>query len=107
MPIAVLDANVLYPASVRDILLWLANSYFFTPKWTEEIHAEWMRNLQADKPELEESKIKRTYSQMQKAFPEANVTEYEALIENLTNSPKDRHVLAAGYQIRLPVHCHF
>lgn len=39
-PIAVLDACVLYPASLRDILLELGVSQVFRPRWTEEIHEE-------------------------------------------------------------------
>ena len=38
---ALLDANVLYPAPVRDIFLQLAVTNLFTAKWTEETHREW------------------------------------------------------------------
>lgn len=33
---------------------------------------------------------------MNRAFPDALVTGYEALIDEMTNDPKDRHVLAAA-----------
>lgn len=39
--IAVLDANVLYPAPVRDILLNFADAKLFQPKWTKTIQEEW------------------------------------------------------------------
>ena len=45
---ALLDANVLYPAGLRDFLLRLADRYLYTPLWSADIHAEWMRNLLVD-----------------------------------------------------------
>ena len=51
---ALLDANVLYPAGVRDILLRLADRGLFRPLWTAQIHDEWIRNLLSDRPELAE-----------------------------------------------------
>jgi len=36
-PAAIIDANVLYPAPLRDFLLQLANLELFKPKWTIEI----------------------------------------------------------------------
>ena len=43
--IAVLDANVLYPAPLRDFLLRMAEADLFSPKWSDEIQDEWIRNL--------------------------------------------------------------
>jgi hypothetical protein len=40
---ALLDANVLYPAPLRDLLMQLAVSDLFRAKWTAEIHQEWSR----------------------------------------------------------------
>lgn len=37
---ALLHANVLYLAPVRDLFLQLAVTDLFTAKWTEEIHPE-------------------------------------------------------------------
>lgn len=42
---AVLDANVLYPAPLRDLLMRLAVTDLFAARWTERIHDEWIRNL--------------------------------------------------------------
>ncbi|MFW2356067.1 hypothetical protein [Hydrogenophaga sp.] len=38
---AVLDANVLYPALLRDVLLSLAHADLYSAKWTPHIRAEW------------------------------------------------------------------
>ena len=43
--IVILDACVLYPAPVRDILLSLAIIGLFQPKWTDKINEEWVRSL--------------------------------------------------------------
>jgi hypothetical protein len=42
---ALLDANALYPAPVRDLLLQLAVTDIYKAKWTADIHREWIENL--------------------------------------------------------------
>ena len=49
---ALFDACVLYPAPLRDLLMWLALTDLFNAKWTDEIHDEWIRNVLADRPDL-------------------------------------------------------
>ena len=94
---ALLDANVLYSAGVRDVLLRLADRGLFRPLWTAQIHDEWIRNLISDRPELTAAKLQRTRSKMDEYFPEALVTGYEGLIPRLDlPDPRDRHVLAAA-----------
>lgn len=100
-PVAVLDACVLYPAPLRDLLLNAADLRLFTPKWTAQIQAEWTRNLLLNRPELTATQLQRTTAAMQLAFPEAAVHDYEPLIASLhLPDPDDRHVLAAA--IRAP-----
>jgi hypothetical protein len=48
----VYDACVLYPAPLRDFLMWLALSGRFRARWTLEIHQEWKRNLLKNRPDL-------------------------------------------------------
>ena len=50
--IAVLDACVLYPPSLRDLLMRVAVAGAYEPRWTEEIHTEWTRNVLADRPDV-------------------------------------------------------
>ena len=45
---AVLDACVLYPPSLRDLLMWLATTGVYKPRLTEQIHAEWIHSVLAD-----------------------------------------------------------
>ena len=49
---AILDANVLYPNLMRDILLSMASVGLYQARWTSRINDEWTRNLVAKKPEI-------------------------------------------------------
>ena len=49
-PAAVLDANVLYPARLRDLLLRLAIAGLYRALWTERILDECFENLSNDRP---------------------------------------------------------
>ncbi len=93
---ALLDANVLYPFMVRDVLLTLAYAGLYRPLWTNTITDEWRRNLIAAKPHLEPN-LRDTVETMERAFPEAIVGGYEDLIPSFDlPDPDDRHVLAAA-----------
>lgn len=91
------DANVLYPAAIRDLLIELASSGLFRAYWTEAIHEEWMRAVLRNRPDLDRSIVDRTRKLMDQAVEEPLVTGYEPLIEMLAlPDPDDRHVLAAA-----------
>ena len=94
--VVVYDACVLYPAPVRDLLMEIAISDLVQAKWTERIHQEWMTSLLKDRPEIKE-RIKQTRRLMDTTIPDALVTHYESLIDDITlPDPGDRHVLAAA-----------
>lgn len=93
---AVLDACVLWPASLRDTLLRLAETpHQYIPKWTDQIWEEVTRNLES-KGRSTSEQTAHLLEQVKIHFPEAFVKGYEPLIESMTNDPKDRHVLAAA-----------
>ena len=48
----VYDANVLYPAPLRDLLIRLAMTGLFRALWTDDILDEVFRNILEDRPEL-------------------------------------------------------
>ncbi len=70
--IVILDANVLYPAPLRDFLLNLAATEIFQPKWNSTIQQEWKYNLLKNRPDLIERQVYRTIKLMESAFPEAS-----------------------------------
>ena len=47
---ALLDANVLYFAPIRDLFLQLAVSDVFRARWAEDIHREWIDALVRNVP---------------------------------------------------------
>ena len=94
---AVYDANILYPAPLRDLFIRLAQAGLVRAKWTEIIHDEWSRNVLKDNPHLSEQRLARTRTLMNEAVRDCLVTGYEELIDSLTlPDPDDRHVLAAA-----------
>lgn len=98
---AVLDACVLYPAPVRDILLNLAEQELLKPKWTEEIHDEWMKNLLRNRKDLKRKQLEATVEAMNSAFPDSLVENYSSLVSTLSlPDPKDRHILAAAIRCK-------
>src|SRR5581483_10414216 len=93
---AVLDANVLYPFSLRDTLLRLAELELYTPLWSDRILDEMTRNLVEHR--LTDPQAASINQAMRAAFEEAGVDvgEIERLEPAMTNEDKDRHVLAAA-----------
>lgn len=91
----VLDACVLYPFTVRDVLLQAAANDFYQAYWSATILDEAVRNLIADQ-RISAENAERLKSAMRSAFPESEVTDYEHLIPAMRNDPKDRHVVAAA-----------
>jgi len=98
---ALLDACVLYPARLRDLLLSLAAAGLFRPIWSEMIHEEWMTNILVNRPDLTRAQLEAARSAMDRAFPAASVSGFESLIPavNLPD-PADRHILAAAIHAR-------
>jgi hypothetical protein len=94
---ALLDANILYPAPTRDLLLQLAVTDLFKARWSADIHREWIEALLRNEPHRDRAALERTRDLMDKATRDALVTGYEPLIPTLTLPDEgDRHVLAAA-----------
>jgi len=49
---AIYDANILYPAPLRDLFIRLAQAGVVRARWTETIHDEWSRNVLKNNVEL-------------------------------------------------------
>lgn len=98
---AVYDANVLYPAPLRDLLIRLAQAELVKAKWTDTIHDEWMRNVLKNRTDLTAAQLMRTKSLMDCAVRDCLVRGYESLIDLLElPDPDDRHVVAAAIHSR-------
>lgn len=89
-----LDACVLVPYQLADLLMRLADDDLYELLWSEQILAEVERNLV--KLDVPPEKAARRVSQMRAAFPHAMVDGYEDLVDAMRVDPKDRHVAAAA-----------
>lgn len=73
---AVLDACVLFPQSLRDALIRLAEAELYTPLWSERILEEMRSSLVEDRG-IHLEKADRTVALMREAFEEAEVDAIE------------------------------
>lgn len=102
----VLDACVLFPMTVRDVLLTLADHEFFNPKWSTRLHEEWGTNLvdrrqAAGLPGDVQAQVAATRQSMDRAFPDALVQEVLPETANVAPvDPKDRHVVMTAISAR-------
>jgi hypothetical protein len=102
--LALCDANILYPAALRDLFIRLAQEELIRPRWTDQIHEEWIRHVLADNPHLTRERLERTRALMNEVIRDCLVAGYEALIPDLVlPDPDDRHVLAAAIRAGAPV----
>ncbi len=93
----VYDANVLYPNTLRDLLIRIAQSGLVHAKWTNEILDETITAIGRNRPDIPSEKLERLRSLMNGAIRDVLVSDYEPLIEGLKLPDlKDRHVLAAA-----------
>ena len=81
----------------------------YAPLWGADIHAEWMRNLLIDRPDIDPGVLERTRAVMDRHFPEAVVKGYETLVATLTGEGRRGHTLApateAGDEILARLDC--
>jgi len=99
--IVILDACVLYPAPLRDLLIHLTLTDLFYARWTDRIHDEWIRSLLKNRTDLNRDQLERTRALMNAHVRDALVEDYESLIDTLElPDPGDRHVLAAAIKCR-------
>lgn len=96
-PIVLLDACVLYPAPLRDLMMHLAVAEIFGARWTEAIHDEWTRNVLKNRPDLHPEQLRRTRELMNAHVLDSVVRGYENLIDTIVlPDANDRHVVAAA-----------
>jgi predicted nucleic acid-binding protein len=94
---AFLDASVIYPASLRDLLMRLTMARLFQARWSSRVHEEWIRAVLRDRSDLSVVQLDSVRAAMDSHAEDCLVTGYESLIGSLTlPDPDDRHVLAAA-----------
>ncbi|WP_067969817.1 PIN domain-containing protein [Nocardiopsis trehalosi] len=102
--VALYDANVLYPSTLRDLVIRVAQAGLVRAKWSNRILDEVFDNLRRNRPELPDESLERTRALMLAAVRDALVTGHEPLIDAMRlPDPDDRHVLAAAVRARADV----
>lgn len=93
---AVLDACVLYPTVLREILIGVARVGLYTPLWSERILEEWARATVKLGPGAE-AIARGEIAQLNSLFPTASVAPRAGLAGRLwLPDPDDIHVLEAA-----------
>ncbi|MDC4233727.1 PIN domain-containing protein [Actinomyces sp. B33] len=108
---AFLDACVLVPSVLRDLLLETGTTPVYRPLWSERIERETARAIsriheaRGEDPQESTAYVKRLLRQMNTALPDARVSGWEALEQQLLTGPdpNDRHVVAAAVAGRADV----
>lgn len=91
-----LDACVIYPTVMREMLLGVARTGAFTPLWSPRILEEWARAARKLGPEGE-TIARGEIAMITSAFPKASVAPHAGLEARLWLPDKnDIHVLAAA-----------
>jgi predicted nucleic acid-binding protein len=98
---AFLDASVLNPDPLRDLLMELADADLYRAKWSNAVHEEWISAVLQNRSDLTRARLERTRDLMNAHVRDAVVTDFEELIDVLDlPDPDDRHVLAAAIKGR-------
>lgn len=96
-PRTLLDTNILFPAGMRDILLYLGDEELINPRWSADIGHELKRTFHRNRPDIAHEWVDNLWNDMNLFFPDALVSGYAGLVANLAlPDPDDRHVLAAA-----------
>lgn len=99
-PVVVLDACVLYPAAQRDLFMWLAAGGAIRAHWTNQIHDEWMRNVERDYG-VTHTELEKVAQLMDRAAGDALISRYSQHEELFSRTDaKDRHFAAAAVAAR-------
>lgn len=92
----VLDACVLFPTVLREILLGVAREGLYTPLWSDRILEEWARAAARFGPAAE-AQARGEVALVRAAFPKASVPRREGLEARLhLPDENDIHVLATA-----------
>jgi hypothetical protein len=75
---AFLDASVIYPASLRDLLMRLTMAGLYQARWSNHVHEEWIRAVLRDRPDIPSDKLHRVREAMDRHAEDAIVTGYES-----------------------------
>lgn len=98
IPVAVLDADVIYGIEVTDVLLTMATRRVIRVHWSLEILDEMRRNL-VQRPNVTAEAVAYRIERMGAALPDALAKPPPELVAGMPINAKDRHVLALAVHL--------
>ncbi len=93
---ALLDANVLHPMVLCDLLIRLAQRGLYRALWSREILEEVVGSIARRRPDLSVHLLRKRTAAMQASLQDATVEGYEGLLPALRELGEDAHVAAAA-----------
>ena len=99
-PLVVVDADLLYPFHLRNLLVQFGMDAVMAPRWTARIHAEWTGSSAAA-GRVPRERLMLTLDLMNSALPEADLRGWEARMDGLMlPDPGNRLVLSAALVVK-------
>ncbi len=71
---ALVDASVLYSATITDLVIETARSGICMVRWSADIHEEWMRALLTNRPDLDRERLLRRRDAMDRSIEDCLIT---------------------------------
>lgn len=96
--VAFLDSCVLYPFTLRDILIQFSYEGMFRAKWSSKVRSEVIKNVEKDNPKTK-GKLGSTFDLMEKAVPDFSTESSAATSTEVKKSNTDKNdidILAAA-----------
>ncbi len=92
-----LDANILYPSTLRDLFLCLHRQGSLQAFWTDKIMYEWVNSIQGKLNDQQRGTLHLTIKELKEEFKENIITEFESILEGINiRDMKDLHVISAA-----------
>jgi predicted nucleic acid-binding protein len=93
------DANVLYGAALRDILMELALGGAVALHWSQRVEDEVERALGRQRPDIGPERIRRQFTHMNLVLPAARVEPGAEVLAARLPDPDDEHILRAALAV--------
>lgn len=103
-PDVLVDANILFAAPMRNLLIACTLAGLVRPRWSDTIQEEWTRARHRQEPRLKEERLALLRALVDHTVPDARVDGFAGRIGDLRlRDRNDRHVLAAAIEAGCPV----
>jgi predicted nucleic acid-binding protein len=97
-----LDANVLYPSTLRDLFLTLSRQGKFELYWSDRIIQEWLNNIRPTLPHHQKPLLNKIVADIKADFSASWVYDHEGILINTQLKDQDDiHVIEAAIKAKV------